>query len=377
MNTKYLSVKPILSIFIPLLILIQACVSNVQINVIQPGLITLPKNIDTMAIINRFIPSSNYSGTPHSTDGFNNNYANSVFGDPYSFNLAASDSCLGSLFYIMGYSPRFKEVLTRQEMQHDGNDFFPPVLDPPVVQKVCADFHSQALIVLEGFYSNSTINTQMHSQQVPYQVPNYVNGMTYYRTYYRTVYYYTATLSVFYSAGFRLYQKSDGAMIDEVRYDKNMTYSQNGQSPAAAISSLPTAAAIIGQIASSISVTYAQRIAPLWKSVNRNYFTTSDKNMEQGTQYAEQQNWIEARKCWELVYVNGKPAQRGLAAMNIALTYEIVEDDLFKARDLASESYQLLSSTNRTHDAFTASSYLDSLNVRINQIPKLNDQLDK
>ena len=100
MSPKYLSAKSILLIFVPLFFLIQACISNVQINVIQPGLITLPKNIDTMAIINRFIPSSNYSETPHSSDGFNNNYANSAFGDPYSFNL-----CIA---YFTLNEPKFK-----------------------------------------------------------------------------------------------------------------------------------------------------------------------------------------------------------------------------------------------------------------------------
>jgi hypothetical protein len=362
-------------VFLPF---IQACISSTQLNVIQPGLLTLPPNIDTIAIINRFVPSQNYSGNfQDNGQGFNNNYGNSVFGDLSSFNLSASDSCLGSLFYIMGYSPRFKEELIRKEMVHDGNDFFPPVLSPLVVQNVCTENHSQALVVLEGFYSNSTINTQMHSSQVPYQVPYYVNGVTYYRTYYRTVYYYTATLSVFYSAGFRLYQASDGSMLDEIRIDKSMAFSRDGSSPNTAIASLPGVAFIIAKMAATISVDYAQRIAPLWKSVTRQYFTTSNKFLEQGAQFVDQKNWTEARNAWQQLYNTGKPGQKGLAAFNLALSYEMIEGDLYKARDLASESYQLLYTHNRNGEAATATSYIDTLNARINLIPKLDQQLDK
>ena len=354
-----------------------ACTSSVKINVIQPGLLTLPKTIDTMAIINRFIPSSNYSDSLHNSVGFNNNYASSAFGDLYYFNLAAFDSCLGSLFYILGYSPRFKEVLTRKEMLHDGNNFFPPVLDPSVVQSVCQDYHSQALVVLEGFYSNSSISTQMHSRQVSYQVPYYVNGRTYYRTAYRTEYYYTATLSVFYSAGFRLYQSLDGSLLDENRIDRTLAYTRTSSTRSGAIYLLPSRNYIIHKIASVIAINYAQRISPLWKTVSRKYFTTANKMMEEGAQFAEQHNWEEARKAWEMVYLNGKPVQQGLAAMNIALTYEIIEEDLNKARDMANQSYDILNKRHKSDYANTAGAYVDTLNTRIAIIPILNEQLTK
>jgi hypothetical protein len=363
--TTYLKLIPwcLCAIFFQLL---SGCMSTAKLQMIEPAAITFPKDIDTIAVINRFL-SSNYNTS-------NSSY-NYPFGDEHSFNKEASDSCVSSLFHVLGKSPRFKDIDITEELYRTGNDFFAPPLPATSAIELCRAYKTQAIIVLDGFHTNASTNTQMHSRQVSYQTPYVLNGVTYYRTNYRTEYYYTATLQVFYSIGYRFYHGSDGTILDEYRYDNQFSYSRTASTSSSALYMLPNKKKVIAQIASVSGDLYAHRIAPMWRIVKRCYYTTPGKELAHGHQCVIQKNWTDARNTWEDLYKNA-PTNRmkGIAAYNIALSYEM-DDNLDSAVEWANKAKNLFVKGSIYDN--TTSKYLATLDYRMAVRQKVTDQMER
>jgi hypothetical protein len=363
-------------IFILLISLLQACVSWTQIDVLQAGYINLPDNMDTIAILNRINPSNAYTNIISDSSAqsnsyiYHNDYTDIEIGDKRSFLVKCSDNCIDGLYNRLEKSYRFEVILIRDTtnkyvfdpLYYNDTILFPPVLTPLIVKQLCSDYNAQGLLVLEGLYIHSLGHTRMYKKKHGGNTPDSYLG---------------ADLIFSYSASFRLYQRKDGAVLDVMKIDTSKTFSIDRVPSVIALNNLLAKNDFIPGMMTIIDVAYSRRLIPFKKYVYRCYFTNFNKYMSAGSKYIRQQNWIAARESWERVYNESKPFQRAQAAYNLALTYEKIELDLYKARKLASESLVLFKDCNKINDSRIASAYLDSLNNRINALPKLNEQLGK
>ena len=359
-----------------LMIFMQACVSWTQIAVMQPGFINLPDNIDTIAVFNRINPSNIYSDTPSDSAKsgnsyiYHSDYTDIDIGDKPSFLIKCSDCCINGLYNRLNKSNRFEVVLVKDStanytidtFSYSDTHLFPPVLTPSAVKQICFDHHAQGLLVLEGLYIHSLEHTRMYNKTYNSQGPTS---------------YFAADLKFSYSAGFRLYQAKDGSLLDVMKIDTSKIFSIDGVSSVIALNDLLAKNDFIPGMMAIIDGTYAKRLIPFRKYSYRNYFVNFNIYMLAGAKYVKRQNWLEARAAWEKVYNKNKVFRKAQAAYNLALSYENVEIDLYQARKLASESYRLFTDCGRKGDAYLASAYLDTLNNRINALPKLNEQLGK
>jgi hypothetical protein len=351
------------------LFMLSGCMSTAQIQVIEPAAITLPKNIDTIAVVNRFLSNNNYNTTNYSV--------NAAFGDEHSFNKEASDSCVSSLLQILGHSPRLKDMDIKQELFRTGNDFFAPPLLPAEVTELCRAFKVQGLVVLDGFHTNSSVNTQMNSRQVAYRTSYISNGQTFYQTNYRTEYYYTATMQVFYSIGYRLYHGADGSIIDEYRFDDHLSYSNTASTSYGATSLLPNKRRVIAKIASHSGDVYAHRIAPMWMTVKRSYYSKPGKPLATAHEYVNKKNWNEAKVTWLNLYnTTGSPSTKGLAAYNLAVACEM-NDDLDSAMTWVNEARAIFVQKGISDHVVTTDKYISILNSRMAIREKLIEQMAK
>ena len=349
--------------------MLSGCMSTAKIQVIEPAAITLPKDIDTIAVANRFLTNNDYNTANYSI--------NAAFGDEHSFNKEASDSCVSTLMQILGKSPRFKDIDIKQELFRTGNDFFAPPLLPVEVTELCRAFKIQALVVLDGFHTNSSVNTQMSSRQVAYRTSYISNGQTFYQTNYRTEYYYTGTMQVFYSIGFRLYHGGDGSIVDEYRFDDHLTYSSTSSTSNVAISLLPSKRKVIAKIASHSGDIYAHRIAPLWKTVKRTYYCTPGKSLAQAHQCIDKKNWNEAKAIWQNLYnTTRSPGTKGLAAYNLGVACEM-NDDLDSAMTWVNKAKDIFTEKGISDHVVTANKYISILNERMAIREKLIEQMAK
>jgi hypothetical protein len=365
--------KFIYSIFVKIstaicLYILSSCMSTAKIQIIEPAKISLPKDIDTVAIVNRFLTNNNYNTTNYSISP--------VFGDEHTFNKQVSDSCVSSLLKILGKSPRLRDIDIKLELYRTGNDFFAPPLLPAEVIELCKAFKIQGLVVLDGFHTNSSVNTQMNSRQVPYRTSYVVNGQILYRTSYRTEYYYQATLQIFYSIGYRLYH-IDGNIIDEYRYDDHLSYSHTASTSTGAINMLPNKMKIIAKIASTSSDVYAHRIAPMWSSVKRSYYSSPGKPLAKAHDCVNKQNWDEAKAIWLHLYnTTGSPSTKGLSAYNLALACEM-KDDLDSALVWVNKAKDIFTERGIADHIMTANKYIMLLNGRMAIREKLIEQMVK
>ncbi|MFL5727847.1 MAG: DUF6340 family protein [Cytophagaceae bacterium] len=354
------------AIFLPGILFFAGCMSTAKIQVIEPAAVTLPKEIDTIAVANRFL--NNDYNRSNSSYGF-------PFGDEYAFHKEASDSCVRSLIHLLGKSPRFKDLDLGTELYRTGSDFFAPPMAPASIIELCRAFKSQAIIMLDGFHTNASTSTQMKSRQIPIRTPYVLNGVTYYRTTYQTQYYYIATLQVFYSVGFRLYSGTDGRILDEYRYDNQLTYTHQGSTSSSATMMLPKKNKIIAQIASASGDVYSHRIAPMWTTVKRSYYTSPGKELAQAHQCVNQKNWVEAKTVWEDVYSKAtNNRMKIISAYNIALAYEM-EDNVESAVEWVNKAKSLCE-RGSAYEAH-CNKYMDALNKRMAVRQKVLDQMDR
>jgi hypothetical protein len=350
--------------------LLTACMPTTNLQVIELPVISIPKNIDTVAVVNRFLSLDKNTNVNNSSTTF-------PFEDEKVFNKQASDSCVSTLLKMIRKSPFLKEIDIKQQLYRTGNDFYAPPLLPDQVKDLCKTYKIHGLVVIDGFYTNPSISTQVRSKEVPITEKYELRGRTYSRTNYVTELMYDATLQVSYSIGLRLYQASDGNVIDEFRYDNYIYDKKTARSVSEAEALLPDKIKIIEQIANTSAPVYVRRIAPTWGTVKRSYYSTPGKSLAKAHKCITQNNWSEAQNIWQNLYnTTGSPSRKGLAAYNLAVAYEMKNnfDSAFvwinKAKDIFTtrEIPDLLKTTKK---------YIAVLNGRLVDKQKIEEQIAK
>jgi hypothetical protein len=344
---------------------LSGCMSTTRLQLIEPATISLPKNIDTIGVINRFLTKSN---------SFSSSYGFPL-GNEYAFNKEASDACVRVISKALNNGPKYKNVNINQELYRTGNAFFAPALPDSSVIELCHTYHAHAIIVLDGFHSNASTNTVMKSYEIPYKRSYISNGVTKYMTSYRTEYYYVATLTVTYSVGFRLYSGYDGSILDEYKYSNSLSYDNRGTSYSDASNMPDKKNIVVATIGSTSGNAYAHRIAPLWSTVTRSYYSEPNKALQTAHQYVIQKKWEEAHKIWNNLYNSStRNRMKGLAAYNIALAYEM-NDELEKSMEWAKKAREHFAPGSTAEGR--AKKYLTILKQRMSVREKLIEQMSK
>jgi hypothetical protein len=327
-----------------------ACTSTVSLQVMKPAPVTIPANIKSIAIIDRTTPSNK---TANIIEG-------ALSGELPGQDRQAVQKVIDGISYTMQQSPRFEIKRTNISLTSDGiGGAMPQPLRWFQVADICRSNNSDAILSLESFDTDFII-TNASKQVEKKQADNKTITVTEY----------TAAGVGKVKLGLRMYDPANKNIIDFYTFDHSSTWNATGNSVKDAIAHLVDRINAVNQVSYTAGNIYAERICPLWFTVNRPFYKKSQKNTDfaLAARKADVGDWKTAAEQWKQVLASNPPIKTaGRAAYNIAICYEVL-GDLSQAKQWAMKAYSDYNNKNGRN-------YVSILDQRIWEQEKLQQQL--
>lgn len=289
--------------------LFSGCMSSTSLQVLQPAQLTVPEHINTIALLDRSKPSK----------GWANVLEGILTGEAISQDRRSRQEAMNGLTNALTRTPRFQIKNTGIEMEGSKAGVnLPRPLDWSEVERICHDYHADALVALESFDSDNNTSTR---QQVNKHKDK--KGKEY------TEISYNARLRTSARIGWRTYDPQNKIIFDEYVTEDHLERSAYGDTERSAISNLPSQISLTRDVAFNVGIEYGARIAPIYVNVTRNYYNSAKgykEQMKQAARYFEARKLDEATNIWKKIIAEGKktnPKAAGRAAYNMAVASEV------------------------------------------------------
>lgn len=331
-----------------LLTLFSCSTTKQYITILKPAEITVDKDIKSLVVLNRTLPSSEVG---NAVEGF-------LTGEMPQQDRKAAVQALQGFYDRTQDVKRFEVIMAAEPMIGSGSGvMFPNPLSWNDVEKLCNQHKTDALLSLETFDSNVQYNTVTDFKNVknaagiPIKMP-----------------YFKVTVRVTVTLGFRLYYPKIRSIYDQDQYSFWRSWTREGNTVAAAMNAFMAKEQLILNTAYFSGENYAKKINPYYLNVRRLYYKrgASDPNLKLGSRMARVQAWDDAERYWNQAYESPKRKAKARAAYNLALIREM-EGKLPLAKELSDKAYGL--------GARKALDYSRILNQRIRDQQRLNEQM--
>lgn len=303
-----------------LLFLITSCAGtrDMQVQVMRPAQITVPKEIQKIAILNRSIPSSQagIEGT--------------LTGETPKQDKELSEECLRALNDQLQTSQRFE--VKRVEYTMNAADpkslNFGAPLDWTTVDSICARLGVDGLLVLEYFDTDFMVNNPAGT--TAQAVQSVLNGG-------QTSVEASGTATA--SCGFRVYYANKHLIPYEDHFRYKKWWRERANNAAEAIGKLIKRNAALIAVSYETGAEFAMKIVPLYFSEHRDMYKGKKGNMERAERQALAKDWEAALATWTSVYESStSQKERAKAAFNMALSFEVL-GNLEEAQKWAGTAY--------------------------------------
>lgn len=335
-------------LLVPALLLMSCKTSYISVDVLKPARIDVPREIKSVAIINRSLPAKEERAM---------NIIEGVISGEGIFNdRLGSERCVVGALELLNNSPRFKAVLPGDiDLRGTGTDEFPAALEWNTISDICNRYNTDAVIALETFDSDSYTSIDRH------EYTKEEDGKKV------RVIEFIAELNMQIESGWRIYYNNRELIVDENVYVDHISWDARGPTREAAKRNLPSKGRIIEDAGFFAGQQYATRISPVWIRVSRSFYSKGSEELERASRYAKQGNWDEAAEIWKNTINSSDPKIAGYAAFNLALSYEM-NGDLNTALEWAEKSYYDFNNKK-------ARSYINTIKSRMADERRLDKQL--
>ncbi|WP_029905144.1 DUF6340 family protein [Prevotella sp. 10(H)] len=332
---KYL----IYSIILACLFASCASTNYLTIDVRQPAFVSFPPEVVNVVIVD------NTSDTEEENEDETNNTGQSILSLD-----SARTIFLQSLQKYMSEEKYFNNVSLYHEKTYEGTGEDVVPLSAMKIQSICEETDADALLSLDIF----GIAAQVENEQLAYFTNMSILGAK------------LGAIVNIYSKDGTEYSKPLGvidSLFREVQGNWSRKYKDVGE---------------INDLLSEMSMVGADKLTsnfvPSWKPAQRWYYTDNSSEMKQAAQYAAESKWKEAAEIWGKLFEESKKNKQIRLASNIALANECL-DDVENAVKWINIAHELLPSRSRSELALHIMAYRSDLIERLNNIPKLNEQL--
>ncbi|NVO19288.1 MAG: tetratricopeptide repeat protein [Bacteroidetes bacterium] len=275
---------------------------SVSMQVLVPAAITIPQDINSIAILNRSLPGKDAE--------FINVLEGFITGESVMADREGSFNCIRGVESRVNTSPRLKAfALETDTYRGTGTRQFPEQLDWETVNSLCAQYKVDAILALETFDSDFSL----HKNTSKYKTK--VNGREVEKTEYH------AKLRVNVNSGWRLYDNIHRKLIDQVNFADSKEWEGTGDNEKAALNNLPSKRHTINESGNYSGIRIADRITPNWHTVNRPYFVRG-KEFKDAKKQVKYRNWDAAIASWKELTRNADPKIAGRACFNMAVAAE-------------------------------------------------------
>lgn len=328
------------------------CHPTASLEVLRPADVPVPSYVQTLAVIDRSRASNAGQEVLGTIEGLLT--GESILGDKEGRREAVSATASR-----LAQSPRFQTRVPPYNKDAFESNLFDKPMSWEAVERVCAASGADAVVALEAFDSDSSMRD---SSAVETSTDS--NG----REVRKTVW--TAERSTRVLSGWRVYDPKSKSILDDQRsFPVANSWSGTGASKSAARAQLPAQADTVRMVGGLTGTRYAERIAPSYIYVSRDYYGGSgDDRMKEGKRRARMNDWQGAGELWAQAAESAvKPKVKGKAMFNQALALEVA-GDLGPALDMAKEAGVIL------HNG-RARSYVWALERRLSDARRLEQQM--
>jgi tetratricopeptide (TPR) repeat protein len=332
------------------LALLASCTQSTSLQVLQPAEMRIPQQIQRITTIDRSQPSK---GVLNVIEGL-------VTGEGIGEDRLGREVAVDGLRDVLSRTPRFSVIVTDVVMEGSeaGGQMAPP-LPWEEVQRLCDQYQSDALLAIERYDTDKIVFTDRFEEEYE------EDGKKRTRTRYRA----RADMSVV--IGWRLYAPERELILDEFSVRVNDSFAAEGNTKEQARRNLPDLSAIARDISFQAGQKYGMRIAPVWVTVSRSFYTKGKgiykEDMKKAARYAQTGQWERAETMWEKLDAFGDPKTAGRAAHNLAVARERL-GDLEGALRWAEKAYG-------DHGHNPSRSYILLLRQRIEDAKRVQDQM--
>ncbi|MFN5911932.1 MAG: DUF6340 family protein [Bacteroidota bacterium] len=293
-------------------------IRDMQVQVMRPAVITVPGEIQKIALLNRSIPASQSA------------IEGTLTGEMPKQDKALSNECISALNATLLESARFEVKRLEYTMNAaDPNSLsFGAPLDWKTVDTMCARLGVDGLLVLEYFDSDFTLdNAAGTTAQAVQSVLN--GGQTSIEA--------SGTATA--TCGFRVYyaKKQVIPYEDEFRFKKR--WRERANTAAEAVGKLIKRNPALKEVSYETGIEFARSIVPLYIWEHRDMYKGKKGEMERAERQALAKDWEGALQTWMSAYDSAtKNKVKAKAALNIALAYEVL-GNLKEAQKWAGTAY--------------------------------------
>ncbi|HLN55001.1 MAG TPA: DUF6340 family protein [Bacteroidales bacterium] len=311
-----------LLLLISILLVLASCKTNeMWLNVVEPAPVTIPPYVKKVGVINRSMATDeakplDVADKVLSLEGKNLDRDGAV------------ESIRGLTDELLANN-RFTEVKTLNDIDFRTSPFavFPLPLSWDIVAKVCSETGTDALFSLEKFDTDTRLGYSNSKRDVktPLGVIPAIEHQSDMETLVKT--------------GWRIYDPSSKAILDEFIYDESIVYHSRGINPVTAAAGLIGRKDAVKEVGNKAGHGYAMRLIPIETRVMRDYFVKGTNNFKIAKRKAQTGNWDAAGEIWKKETENPKMKVAGRAYYNMAIISEI-HGDIEKAMEYARKSYE-------------------------------------
>lgn len=327
---------------------------GMRVQVLRPALISVPKDIQKLAILNRAVPASK------------NSAESIVSGEAPLRDKELSEECLRGLTQTLNTSERFKiSICDSAYLAPDPKSLdFGQALSWAFVDSMCSKYQVDGLLVLEFFDTDfqvvkpiSTATQAIGSLINDRNNPNNTSqGIR-------------VTGSASANAGFRVYYGENHKIAYEDRFGHKKNWTQTAYTIQDAMSKLIKRNSALLEVSNETGYEFAMSIVPLYYWEDRVMFKGKKGMMERAQRQALTKDWEAALQMWSEIYDgSGKTKIRAKAAHNAALACEVLGrlDDAQKwlSKSYIEKGYKL------------TLNYSEIIDTRIREQEKLKKQLE-
>ena len=340
------------SFFLLILLLIaSACTTITQIEVLQPAAFSVPPHIKTVVTIDRSKPAK----------GFLNFLEGMVTGEGIGQDKQGRENALRGLGDALTRTPRFQ--VRSSSLELTGSKSGDRIIEPlswAEIEQIANQYNADAVLAIEKYDTDQNISTRSR------EVKRKKDGVEYTETVY------SSKINMRIHIGWRLYDAINQVIIDEFEVTEGGDASGNGNTEEVALNDLPNQLNMARDISFEAGALYGMRIAPVWVTVNREFYTTAKGNdkeaMQRAARLTKANQWDKAAEVWRnLISTASERKTAGKAAHNMAVAAERA-GHLDSALDWANRAY--LDYGNKS-----SSDYGRELQWRIEDAKRVEQQL--
>ena len=340
------------SLFILGLFAVASCgTATTQLQVLQPAELTIPDHIEVIATLDRSRPRS----------GFRNALEAVFTGESIGQDRRGRESAIDGLTNALTRTPRFQVKSTGMEMtgSRNGNRMEAP-LPWSEIERLAERHKVDAILAIESFDSDSRTYTKER------KYTKKVDGVEVDKIEYKT------KQDIRVRVGWRLYDPKERIIVDEFTAISDIDVDGRGDTEELSVANLPDQIRVVRDVSYDAGVLYGMRIAPVWITVSRTFYTTSKKAdkalMQKAARYTKSDNWEAATKIWKsLINQSLESKTPGKAAHNLAVAAERL-GKLEYALDWAKKAYF-------DYGNKSSKNYIRDLERRLNDKRKVNRQM--